>query len=149
MRKRRFKTHNFIISRIIQADMPENIIDIKNEVELIPPSEKEGEALEGSINNTDEALGSSVTEDKNTDISIVESENGKEQNSKPQSGESIVKIDDDKAVIGESVEADILKEDKEKLASSSDANMTEKSIADEALDDEGLFSFGTLAGKVL
>lgn len=128
--------------------MPENIIDIKNEVELIPPSEKEGEALEGSINNTDEALGSSVTEDKNTDISIVESENGKEQNSKPQSGESIVKIDDDKAVIGESVEADILKEDKEKLASSSDANMTGKSIADEALDDEGLFSFDTFADDI-
>ena len=159
MRKRRFKTHNFIIllsfilcifiiSRIIQADMPENIIDIKNEVELLPPSEKEGEALEGSINNTDEALGSSVTEDKNTDISIVESENGKEQNSKPQSGESMVKIDDDKTVIGESVEADILKEDKEKLASSSDANMTGKSIADEALDDEGLFSFDTFADDI-
>lgn len=128
--------------------MPENIIDIKNEVEFLPPSEKEGEALEGSINNTDEALGSSVTEDKNTDISIVESENGKEQNSKSQSGESIVKIDDDKTVIGESVEVDILKEDKEKLASSSDASMTEKSIADEALDDEGLFSFDTFADDI-
>ena len=159
MRKRRFKTHNFIIllsfilcifiiSKIIQADMPENIIDIKNEVELPLPSEKEGETLEGSINNADEALGSSVTEDKNTDISIAESENGKEQNSKPQSSESIVKIDDDKTVIGESVEADILKEDKEKLASSSDASMTEKSIADEVLDDEGLFSFDTFADDI-